>query len=559
MSSLFHHYEGSIVELTAAQIKSKDLYLSLPLTRKEKHFVSILFNEASQDENNICDMATLTKALANSTDPKMPSSKATVNRYYANFKKLGLMVGREISTKGLHGTRTHYTLTDYDQLKEDIDKKFDSRVVDSARKSTGRISLMKKNALAININANRLSHLADVKAITESILMGVTNRCIRRSVHEKVPGNVIVTPFPFKKEVVTITTTTQTGDGEILAMDDMPAFRALLSIICTLIAEQVEAGTPMKEIDNSFLIDLHQITSLMKYKEPSSTSNLYRVYKSLKRLKQTEFKFAVDDPLNSEFNKKFDILSYLNGPENIDQLHAKNLSYRYLGSLDEYTYTDSKGSPLGIRTMDDETFSTVVRLSLHDHTWVRLKNNPVVQAIFRAHDELFGDRNGIMHGIYDYLRAVLYPDPKVERVIDKPLHSFAKSIYPEWDYSAFKRSFFGIIAAKLDLDELDDVVGYGEFLMYGYKFKLWINTDVKAPHHQSDKIYIRVERDIEDYLIGDKASSQYNQRYIDFNNKQKELAQLEEETKLLAKKAAKTAPPETQNAEPVQQELINFD
>lgn len=213
-------------------------------------------------------------------------------------------------------------------------------------------------------DAQLISHMRDIKPVTETIFTGLLDRAMRFSTKEKPDNNRISSKFKVKGVEILVLATTATGpSSELAALSDQRVIRALLSeivdwidktineyilyveqprqpslfgddeepadalagISCTA-SERIDHDIPDEDdsvdlqtraeqqrealeqaatdrIRNSFVIDVVNIAKRMGYKNPHSTSARRFINQSLRRLYDTNFRMVIRGKHDGEVAK----------------------------------------------------------------------------------------------------------------------------------------------------------------------------------------------------------------------------------------------------------------
>lgn len=472
---------GTHFEFSIETLESQKQFLKLPLTPREKKFLSAAFAARREVETDIFTAVELCVELE---ELGMPTTRATIDRYCRKLKDQGIFdsafrkAGEARVVK-----RRLWRLRDIGEVEKVIDQKIHAQ----ARKNSNPLRRSVKIAEG---NTQYLKTLEGATPRSENFWFGFLDRCMARSSWEDIPGNFMVTPLPFKNERIVIATSTQTNGGRLLAWTDKPVMRALITQILGLIEDRLSEGAVLKELDNAFPIDLVEVAKLMELSQPHNSRNQERIYKSVQALEDTRFDVKLDsDPRKSEFMSFFNLNQVEDGA--IRESH-----FRFIGHIDILDDMDARQVPRHLV------------VSLGPHLWHRIKNNPTTKAIFRSHREMLTTRvSGVMQVLYDYLRPVIYKTKnKPERTINRPLEHFAATLIPTIDYAEFKQKIIAGLKAQA-ASKFDDWDGKSfepmEVLFCGYYVTLFKLEDPSYEFKTKDNLVIQVQRDRKDSIIGD--------------------------------------------------------
>lgn len=212
-------------------------------------------------------------------------------------------------------------------------------------------------------DAQLISHVRDIKPVTETIFTGLLDRAMRFTTKEKPRGNRINAKFRIKGTEILVQATTATGpSSELAALADQRVIRAVLSEIADFIDNEIEkyiteVETPRQSslfndddeiidpfdlleevqgvseitedrdlndgeyisktqlqrehlenvatsrIHNSFFLDTVNVAKRMEYKSPHSSSTRRFINQSFRRLYDTSFRLVIRGKSDAEIAK----------------------------------------------------------------------------------------------------------------------------------------------------------------------------------------------------------------------------------------------------------------
>lgn len=476
-------------EISQAMVDHKERYAHLPLTKKQKLFIQALLSAQEAKSGPFL--------TAQDVDPFLIAHGLVIAD--STFRKYCVELGKE----GIFDCTKRTRVSDVDgkpkkhnlwrlRYIEDLEKKYEGQILTKAESS---VNPMKKSRKIQESNTQYIKTLAKSTPRMENLFFTFLSRCMPASAWDKVEGNFMRTALYFKKEKVVVETSTLTNGDRLMHWDDKPVMRTLLSQCISRLEKAIcEDGIGLESLENNFQIDLVDIAHEMGERQPHNSDVHGRIYRAIRAMESTRFDVIVDDAKNSEFMEFFHL-------GNLD-MWVKEAHFRFIDN---------------VAVLDDMTERKEPRhlvISLGKFLWERIVRNKMTKAIYRSHSVMQRhDVERSLQEVYDYLRAVIFPTNQkgkpTTRSLAYPLQRFFKIVAPECDYWSFKENF---IKGLKKQDKTGQVAYWEknmdsglmvEVLFAGYHYKLYKIIDPE-PHQEScDNIWIEVERDVKDSIVGD--------------------------------------------------------
>lgn len=234
-------------------------------------------------------------------------------------------------------------------------------------------------------------------------------------------------------------------------------------------------------VPNRFCIDIHELCNLMGLKP--SKSAIEAVVVKMRRLADTTY--HVDASRSPWFQRTFSSIAFEN------RVYSDTYEFRYINSL-EIAREQGQVADLFGHTVESFT-PRFYTFSLEPHLFESLMSDR--STLFISHPGLATEQGGMVQRIYNWSKSLI-GNSKKSNLEDKwfSIHDMHLNLTPAARYDNFRFHFFNTLM-KFACED----VGFkksegGKSLIYGYFFHY---------QHINGQDYFRVERDVNDPLVGD--------------------------------------------------------
>ncbi|RYY74572.1 MAG: hypothetical protein EOO52_13490 [Gammaproteobacteria bacterium] len=234
-------------------------------------------------------------------------------------------------------------------------------------------------------------------------------------------------------------------------------------------------------VPNRFCIDIHELCSLMGLKP--SKSAIEAVVVKMRRLADTTY--HVDASRSPWFQRTFSSIAFEN------RVFSDTYEFRYINSLEiareQGRIADLFGQAIESFTPRFYTFS------LEPHLFESLMSDR--STLFISHPGLATEQGGLVQRIYNWSKSLI-GNTRKSNLEDKwfSIHDMYLNLTPAARYDNFRFHFFNALQ-KFACGDSEFKKGVaGKSLIYGYFYHY---------QHIDGQDYFRVERDVNDPLVGD--------------------------------------------------------
>lgn len=282
-------------------------------------------------------------------------------------------------------------------------------------------------------------------------------------------------------------------------------------------------------IRNDFFIDTVNLGRRLEYKSPSSSSTRRTINQSLRRLYDTNFRMMIKSASHreavevmrlfglSDLVSDFRFISslksqydndFISKDESVEGGLPHNAAEFFSGQLSktdqEYAQIEQDIDPFN---PDEIMRVRVWRISLDPHLFDMLLNKET-RRLFTAHSHIMREHSGLAQTIYNFFSQTIGRRNRgasgKENVFFLKLADLHNIMWPTRKYFRFEEEFIELMKRYAGDAVWDTSLTINVSCMFGYQFTL-MN---KAPEGKKPILWIRVERDKNDYLAGD--DSYYN-------------------------------------------------
>lgn len=379
----------------------------------------------------------------------------------------------------------------------------------------------------------------NTKRRNDNLWTGLADRVMRFSRREKPSENRIETVINMFDTPLLLQMTTQTGvSSEIATLQDQRVIRAIISQIAHLIETKKEqwvrerashllASSTLDElgnelapelsedditdlehyIENSFYIDVTRIAGMLGYSRPSSGSARRHINQAIRRLYESNFRVTIQSNDPASVRKIMDMYG-------LDDVAA---DFRFISDLkSQYSAEFYPQEPAtGSKELTEKSIEQALdpyqngdfervrvwQISIDSHLYRKLIRD-TRSALFTAHEEILRENSGLAQCLYNWISHIIgRTDPKItgqERICNQTLETIQRTLWPWRKYSKFEENVAHIIRQHSAEGEFDETLDNNKVRMWGYYWTLYRHKDTR-------KLMLRVERDPEDPITGDKS------------------------------------------------------